>query len=223
MVQELVDDERHVTAAEDVRDAGRREQGCKDGAQRSRTGAEQRRHLLPVILGLVAIILVFTGDSGVWVFLERIGAEHHSREFGGTLVSINLAAGAVGSLTAAWLGERWGYLWPMLIAILLSQVSLLLFLPRELGPSLIIASFVNGWAWNFGAAYRMALVARLDTSGRYTVLIPSTQTLGNTLGPALTGYILVSWGYDTAFLLIACLWLAALTFYYYAWRTLKDR
>jgi predicted MFS family arabinose efflux permease len=196
--------------------------GCKTDQPGSSTPGQQRRYLLPVALGLTAIILVFTGDSGVWVFLERIGADQHSREFGGTLVSINLAAGAVGSLTAAWLAERWGYLWPMLIAIALSLASLLLFMPRESGASLIIGSFINGWAWNFGSAYRMALVARLDSSGRYTVLIPATQTLGNTLGPALTGYILVHRGYGLAFTIIAGLWLAALLFYYSAWRYLKD-
>jgi len=196
--------------------------GCKNGETGTDAFRQGRRMTIPVMAALVAIILVFTGDSGIWVFLERIGADSHNRAFGGTLVSINLAAGALGSLSAAWLAERWGYLWPMVIAIGLSLLSLILFLTDGYRTALIAASFVNGWAWNFGAAYRMALVARLDTSGRYTVLIPCMQTLGNTLGPAMTGLLLVSGGYTLGFTIIAVLWLSALIFYYYGWQGLRN-
>jgi predicted MFS family arabinose efflux permease len=196
-------------------------QGCKDGKRAGRRGGA-RLASLPVFVALAAIVLVFTGDAGIWVFLERIGAQGHDREFGATLVSINLASGAIGSLSAAWLAERWGYLSPMAIAIGLSLVSLALFLADDYRGALMAASFVNGWAWNFGSAYRMALVARLDTSGRYTVLIPSMQTLGNTLGPTMTGLLLVNGGQTLAFSTIAGLWLAALMCYFYGWLGLKD-
>ena len=195
-------------------------EGCKDG-KLPPMNSNSRMMALPIVAALLAIVLVFTGDSGIWVFLERIGAEGHGRAFGATLVSINLAAGAAGSLSAAWLAERWGYLWPMVVAIVLSLASLGLFLADDYRTALIAASFVNGWAWNFGAAYRMALVARLDTSGRYTVLIPTMQTLGNTVGPAMTGLLLVSGGYALAFSTIASLWVAALACYWYGWQGFK--
>ena len=194
------------------------ERGTRYGVADGSTGGSRLFPAMPLVLGLVAIVLVFTGDSGIWVFLERLGAEEHGRTFGGLLVSVNLASGAVGSLTAAWLAERWGYLWPMVVAILLSLVSLALFLLDQYRAALIAGSFINGWAWNFGAAYRMALVAKLDSSGRFTVLIPSMQTLGNTLGPALTGVLLLS-GLAAAFSVIAALWSAALLCYFFAWRT----
>lgn len=181
------------------------------------------RIVLPAIATLAAIVLVFTGDSGIWVFLERIGADSFNRAFGGQLVSINLAAGAIGSLSAAWLAERWGYLWPMVIAIGVSLFSLLLFLADGYRIALILASLLNGWAWNFGAAYRMALVAKLDGTGRYTVLIPCMQTLGNSLGPAMTGLLLVSGSYSLGFSVIAVLWVTALIFYYFGWQGLRRK
>lgn len=174
---------------------------------------------LPVVLGLMAILLVFVGDAGIWVFLERIGHAQHSTEVGGLLVSVNLGAGAVGSLTAVFLSERWGYLWPMAIAIALSVISVAMFSLMGSVPVLLAASFVNGWAWNFGAAYRMGLVSKLDTTGRFTVLIPSMQTLGNTLGPLMAGMLIVRGGYLVAFTVTALLWIAAFVSYYPAWRS----
>jgi predicted MFS family arabinose efflux permease len=199
------------------------QRGCKNGAPTETTKLEAGiPNMWPVFAGLFAIVLIFTGDSGIWVFLERIGAEQFSREFGGTLVSINLVGGAVGSLSAAVLAERWGYWSPMLLAVFISLVSLLLFALFDSRSGLLLASLVNGWAWNFGSAYRMGLVARLDTSGRFTVLIPSMQTLGNTLGPLLMGALLVLGSYASAFITIGGLWLVALGIYYYAWLHLPE-
>ncbi|WOJ97765.1 hypothetical protein R0137_04115 [Congregibacter brevis] len=176
----------------------------------------------PIVLGLLAILLVFIGDAGIWIFLERIGHAEHSTEVGGLLVSVNLAAGAVGSLTAVFLSERWGYLWPMAIAIGLSVLSVAMFSAMGSVSILLAASFVNGWAWNFGAAYRMGLVSKLDRTGRFTVLIPSMQTLGNTLGPLMAGMLIVQGGYVVAFIVTALLWIAAFIAYYPAWRTFKS-
>lgn len=175
----------------------------------------------PIVLGLLAILLVFIGDAGIWIFLERIGHAEHSTEVGGFLVSVNLGAGAVGSLTAVFLSERWGYLWPMAIAIGLSVISVAMFSAMDSVPILLAASFINGWAWNFGAAYRMGLVSKLDSTGKFTVLIPSMQTLGNTLGPLLAGMLIVQGGYLVAFTATALLWIAAFVAYYPAWRTFK--
>lgn len=176
---------------------------------------------LPIVLGLLAILLVFTGDAGVWIFLERIGSARSSPEVGGLLVSVNLAAGACGSLTAAWVSERLGYLWPMVIAIGLSLVSVGMMAAAGSVAVLVVASFVNGWSWNFGAAYRMGLVSKLDVSCRFTVLIPSMQTLGNSLGPLMTGLLIVRGGYNLAFLVTAGLWVCAFAAYYPAWKHYK--
>ncbi len=177
---------------------------------------------VPVLLGLLAILLVFTGDAGVWIFLERIGNARFGQEVGGLLVSVNLGAGACGSLSAAWVSERFGYLWPMVIAIVLSIVSVAMMAMENGVPMLMAASFVNGWSWNFGAAYRMGLVSKLDTTGRFTVLIPAMQTLGNSLGPLMVGYLIVQGGYSLAFLVTALLWIWAFGVYYPAWRRYRE-
>lgn len=176
---------------------------------------------LPVILALLSILLVFTGDAGIWVFLERIGSGSGSSQLGGSLVSVNLMAGAVGSLSAAVLNERLGYLTPMVMAILLSVLSALMFGLMADAVPLLVASFINGWAWNFGAAYRMGLVSKLYRGGRQVALIPTMQTLGNTCGPIMVGWIVVTYSYQAAYWTVSLLWVAALAVYIPAWRTLS--
>ena len=184
--------------------------------------APRRMPPLPIALGLLSILLVFTGDAGVWVFLERIGSAVEDRELGGDLVSINLAAGAIGSLTAAWLANRFGFLLPMVLAIGLSVLSVAMLNLSTGGLALLTASFINGWAWNFGAAYRMALVSHLDSERRFVALIPAMQTLGNAIGPSLVGAIIVWASYSAAYWLVAVLWLAALASYYPAWKAYQS-
>jgi predicted MFS family arabinose efflux permease len=177
-----------------------------------------RRIPLPVLLALASILLVFTGDAGIWVFLERFG-QHHGNAFGSHLVSINLFAGALGSLSAAWLNERLGYLVPMLIAIGLSILSAVIFSQFRSDIALLTASFINGWSWNFGAAYRMGLVSKLDPLGRKAALIPAMQTLGNTLGPLLLGWIIVVGSYNDALIVASLLWGMAMISFGLAWQS----
>ena len=176
------------------------------------------RPSLPIALGLASILLVFTGDAGVWVFLERIGSSILDRELGGNLVSINLLAGAMGSLTAAVVSNKMGYLVPMIIAIALSIISIAILNLASAPLLLLTGSFINGWAWNFGAAYRMALVSELDRDRQFVALIPAMQTLGNALGPLLVGSIIVWSSFTAAYWMVATLWILAMLCYYPAWQ-----
>jgi len=198
------------------------EPDCASSTVASHSLGSQRVPPLPIVLGLLSILLVFTGDAGVWVFLERIGSAVEDRKLGGNLVSINLAAGAIGSLTAAWFANRFGFLLPMVLAIGLSVLSVAMLNLSTGGLALLTASFINGWAWNFGAAYRMALVAHLDGERRFVALIPAMQTLGNAIGPSLVGAIIVWASYSAAYWLVSILWLAALASYYLAWKAYQS-
>lgn len=43
--------------------------------------------------------------------------------------------------------------------------------------------------WNFGVAYQLGLIATLDLSGRFTVLVTAFAATGAVLGPALGGVL----------------------------------
>lgn len=170
-----------------------------------------RKFAIPFIL--VAVLLVFIGDAAIWAFLERIGAAADSRSLGGSLVSASLIGGLFGSLAGGFLGIRWGYSLPMTLAIAVSILSVLMFAVYGQPWVLILAALINGFGWNFGIAYRMGLVAELDMTGRYTVLVPAMQTLGNTIGPATAGLLIEMGGFNYAYYFASAVWLIALALY----------
>ena len=170
-----------------------------------------RKFAIPFLL--VAIVFVFIGDTAIWAFLERIGAAAHSRSLGGSLVSANLLGGVFGSLAGAVLGIRWGFLLPMTLAIAVSILSALMFAVFGEPWVLILASLINGFGWNFGIAYRMGLVAELDMTGRYIVLVPAMHQLGNTLGPVAAGPLIEMGGFNYVYYFASAVWLIALAFY----------
>lgn len=167
---------------------------------------------------LVAVLLVFIGDGAIWAFLERIGAAADSRSLGGSLVSASLIGGVLGSLAGGVLGIRWGYVLPMTLAIGVSILSVILFALYQQPAVLILAALINGFGWNFGIAYRMGLVAELDISGRYTVLVPAMQTLGNTIGPASAGLLIEMGGFNYAYYFACSGWVLALILYLFSHR-----
>ena len=170
-----------------------------------------RKFAIPFLL--VAVLFVFIGDGAIWAFLERIGAAADSRSLGGSLVSASLIGGVFGSLAGGVLGIRWGYLLPMTLAIAVSILSVFMFAGFGQPWVLILAALINGFGWNFGIAYRMGLVAELDVSGRYTVLVPAMQTLGNTIGPASAGLLIEMGGFNYAYYFASAVWLIALALY----------
>ncbi len=170
-----------------------------------------RKFAIPCLL--LAVVLVFTGDGAIWAFLERIGAAVDSRSLGGSLVTASLIGGVFGSLAGGVLGIRWGYILPMTVAIGVSILSVFMFAVLKQPGELILAALINGFGWNFGIAYRMGLVAELDVTGRYTVLVPSMQTLGNTIGPASAGILIDMGGFNYAYYFASAGWLLALALY----------
>lgn len=170
-----------------------------------------RKFAIPFLL--VAIVFVFIGDTAIWAFLERIGTAADSRSLGGSLVSANLLGGVLGSAAGAVLGIRWGFSLPMTLAIAVSILSVVMFAFFGEPWVLILASFINGFGWNFGIAYRMGLVAELDMTGRYVVLIPAMQQLGNTLGPVAAGPLIEMGGFNYVYYFASAIWLIALALY----------
>jgi len=177
---------------------------------------------MPIIYGLLAIILVLTGESAVWAFMERIAVENGlGSAMGVRAVFFSLMAGAVGSALAAIIAARFGRLTPMTIATILSLFSLVVFAAFGGSVAFIIAAMIYGAAWNFGAAYRMGLVASSDQSGKWTTLIPAFQMLGAIIGPIIAGQIAAKAGFRVVFLFSGAVWILAFIAFVLAIRAAK--
>jgi predicted MFS family arabinose efflux permease len=175
-------------------------------AHEADTGASgTRRSSIGVLLGLLGILVFYLAVVGVWGFLELIGnaagvADDH------VVVAITLAllVGGLGALTAAVLSQRISQ--PVGIAI--GSIALVLsFLALHVGEgyAAYLASTIGmNAAWNFGVSYQMALVAVLDVTGRFTVLVTAATGVGGMLGPALAGLLASEGSYGPVLAMGAC-------------------
>lgn len=141
-----------------------------------------------LLLVLFAMSVFFVGQGAFWAFGERIGM---AAGLDGQSVARALAFTAIASLfgavLSAWLDVRYGRFWPILAAVLLQLVTLAL-LVAELSPWLFTALFsIFAFAWNFGIAFQVGVMAALDRRGSYTALVPAFQCAGLAIGPSLAG------------------------------------
>jgi predicted MFS family arabinose efflux permease len=149
-----------------------------------------RRSGLGVWLGLAGTLTFYIACVGVWGFLELIGNAAGVAD-GEISVAITLAllVGGLGALAAAIVGQRISQ--PVGIAI--GAIGLALsFLALHVGEghaAYVASTIAMNAAWNFGISYQMALIALLDFTGRFTVLVTAAQGVGGVLGPAFAGVL----------------------------------
>jgi len=166
---------------------------------------------LAIFSALFVIFLIYAGDGAVWAFAERIAIYGGlTPEQAGAGVAWSLFAGTIGSLTAAYMGNRWGFTLPMCIAVLASVLSVVWLQYYDGHVAFMFAIALNGWAWNFGSGFRMGLVATLDRSGRFTPLITGMQLLGTTAGTTLAGMMVVAGDFKWVYLFASALWVLGL-------------
>ncbi len=107
----------------------------------------------------------------------------------------------------------------MTIAIVASIFSVCLFYFADGLVMFFIAIMIYGAAWNFGAPYRMALVAEADIDGRYISTITSVQTLGSAIGPMTAGLVVSDGSYGWVYLIAIVAWVVAWLLFSWANRT----
>ena len=86
---------------------------------------------------------------------------------------------------AAWLSDRFGFAWPFAISTVFLVISVALAVGDINVLLFAISAIVFDFMWVFANAYQIALVARLDTGGRFVVLVPAAQGIGAMAGPAI--------------------------------------
>ncbi len=182
----------------------------RNNCRRELASQTRKIHSIPavyLILSLLVIFLIYSGDGSVWAFLELIALEKgFTSADAGTAVSLSLLAGAAGSLMAGTLGTKYGYFKPMLVSVIVSIVSVIMLQFQNGYAYFMVAIIINGWAWNFGSGYRMGLVAELDNSGRFTPLITGMQLLGSTSGTIMAGFLVTDTGFLWVYLFAAVAW-----------------
>jgi hypothetical protein len=180
--------------------------------------AELKRHGLPaplVLIGLLAIVLAFVGQGGVWAFLQTLGISHGFTVSGvANAMSAFAIMGILGSLAAGIAPQRIPRWRPIAVALLFLYGGLYaLYSPRSLA-WYVAGCAVGGFYWNFILPLILGLLARIDETGRGSVLGGTMSSVGSAVGPLLAGQFIRGMDYRPAgllagglcFISLVCVW-----------------
>ena len=168
----------------------------------------------PLILGLIVVLLWFTGLSGVWAFIERAGiASGLDQASVGGVLAAGMGIGMISALMAAWLGDRFGRYWQSVVSLTVHAFLAILIVASGSTSVYIVSVLLFTFVWNLGLPYLMGLIATADISGRFVVLTIAAQALGNTIGPTIAGSVATSESLLPIGYVASALCLVSLTFY----------
>ncbi len=166
------------------------------GSETEDDRADQVVPVRSILTGIGAVLVWFTGYSGIYAFIERIGVEGGLSGYQiGLVLSLTILTGLAGALGAAWMGDRLGKIKPHLIGAVGAILTVILLLG---GPELIrysLAIVFLTLSINFWLAYMLGGVAAIDTSGRFAVLVTAALGVGATIGPAIAGGLIANSNY----------------------------
>lgn len=154
------------------------------------TGGSDRRALAP-LWGLAGCMVYFVAQTSVWAFLERMGVESGlSATFIGTSLGFAMFAGLLGALIASLIADRVHRLVPLVITVI-GEIAVLTVLKGDMLPYVYLGgATLYQIFWNLSLPFQMGLVARVDTTGRFVVLITAFQGVGIAIAPALTAQLI---------------------------------
>jgi DHA1 family inner membrane transport protein len=149
------------------------------------------------LIAVTAMAVWFGAPGGFWTFADAAAASRHvSAASIGTALAIGNAIGLLGSVLAAWQGNRRGRSGPILLGTLGLCLSVVAF--QQSSQTIALAATLAAFNvfWNYATVYQMALVVALDRTGRATAGISAAQVLGFAAGGFVSGFAIVAAGYS---------------------------
>ena len=169
-------------------------------------------------IGLIGIIIYYTGQTGIWAFVERIG---NSRGFDPDFIGIVAAGSLILSGLGAWAadltGNKLGNFKPLVIGILIFIIAMVILSATNDKYLYFIAIIIYSAAWNYMTPFQLLAVKSADKSGTYASMIPAFQSIGAAVGPVSVGLLIVDGGsYINAYLIAIALALLCMVFFWCA-------
>lgn len=135
---------------------------------------------------VASVLLYFTGQGGVWAYLDRMGAvRSFSTETITQALSWGMFAGMAASVIATWLDVRRGMVLPLVIGFAITTVGLVELWFLSSTAAYLAASVVFIFGWNLLVPYQFAAVAKVDGDGTLAMLASTATLAGFALGPAI--------------------------------------
>ena len=176
--------------------------------------AELRRLVPPLYLP------VFAMTSGMTIALPLVPL--YLEDIGISLSMVGLIMGATGigaalvGIPASAFAERFTNDHLMLVAVVASATSLMLFGFVELAAVLVLLRLVSGFGFGAMGQSRQLFITRgvpIHFRGRVTSGMGGTHRLALAVGPVLGGAVATVWGFSAAFVVAGCAAAAGLAFW----------
>lgn len=172
------------------------------------------------VLAMLGIGLFETANNMHFTYAERIGIGFAlSHEQVGEILGIATLFGIPAAFAVVWIGDRYGELRPILVALMLSVFGLLILLNGNATAIYVTAMCALSIGWAFGLPYFQAFEAKLDPGGSVVVTGGFFTSVGGALGPALAAGFVAPNDYSKVLLvaagvyaIVACLMLGASRF-----------
>ncbi|MBW2692995.1 MAG: hypothetical protein JRE57_10205, partial [Deltaproteobacteria bacterium] len=151
---------------------------------------------------MVALFTYEIGQGATQVFLEQFGLRTGLEEIRiGQILGVTAFLGLSGGALAAWMGNRFGNLRPIVVGIVFNVVFASALALGTI-PILFAMSYF-GWnmAYYFLVPYMLGVLAQMDDRGRWAVAADAVWWLGAAPGAAVGGIMVEKGGYTA----LACL------------------
>jgi len=166
------------------------------GRATTKEAASQSPIRIEGILVLLALVVMWSGNSAIWTFVERIGVRSglDVTEIGAVL-SLSAVLTILGPSLAHILHVRFGFKKPVDIALIL-QIAVAVILCNVINTTVFVgtAPFLNLLAL-FVVPYLMGLMSAADPKGRLAAAAAAAMTAGGSLGAYVGGVTLTHTGY----------------------------
>lgn len=167
-------------------------------------------------VGLLGVALYYTGQTGVWAFVERIGnSRAFDPDFIGVVASGSLILSGLGAWAADLTGDKLGNFKPLIIGIVVFIIAMIILAVSADKYLYFLAIIIYSCAWNYMTPFQLLVVQKADASGTYASMIPAFQSIGSSFGPVMVGFLIVDGGgYLSAYLVAIAMALLCLIFFW---------
>lgn len=174
---------------------------------------------------LISIALFELAASGIWAFIERMGADWQlSFDQIGLSLSIGSLAGIPGFALVIIFCLKWGRSVPLILGFTCVIASLLLFI---FGPENLwfytLGLIIFNAAWSYVIPYIQGIQAQVDDTGRVAVWGMFMVLSAIAAGPFVFGLFINEQGYYSAMILACLLFLSSLCFIFKVAKTLDKQ
>ncbi|MBT4519000.1 MAG: MFS transporter [Halieaceae bacterium] len=161
-----------------------------------RLGVRGAPHARFALIAMLGLFLYEVGQGAVMVFLEQFGLNTGMEAYRvGQVIGFGNIAALSGGAVAAWMGIRYGYLWPIVLGIAANGLFAGVLALVDEPISFAMSNFFWTASYNFLVPYMLGVMSEMDEKGRWAVAADAAWWFGSAPGAAVGGAAVAVGGY----------------------------